>query len=116
VPRFAVIRRGRFIAYTTPTDARKTIDGTTFHGHTRSVAFLVFKPLADTVNGVAVSLSGNLVAAAFANQRAELRAADSGAILATLPTTNVELQAVHSARTSPRWPWQAWRPRLTGTK
>jgi hypothetical protein len=79
--RFAVIRRGRLIAYTTPTDARKTIDGTTFHGHTWSVAFLVFKPLADSVNGVAVSLSGNMVAAAFANQRAELRAADSGAIL-----------------------------------
>jgi hypothetical protein len=70
---------------------------------------------ADTFNGVAVSLSGNMVAAAFANQRAELRAADSGAILATLPTPNVELQAVHSARTAPRWPWQAWRPRLTGT-
>jgi ABC-2 type transport system ATP-binding protein len=27
-PRFAVIRRGRLIAYTTPTDARKAIDGT----------------------------------------------------------------------------------------
>jgi hypothetical protein len=70
---------------------------------------------ADSVNGVAVSLSGNMVAAAFANQRAELRAADSGAILAALPTPNVELQAVHSATTTPRWPWQAWRPRLTGT-
>jgi eukaryotic-like serine/threonine-protein kinase len=49
--------------------------------------------VADSVNGVAVSISGNMVAAAFANQRAELRAADSGAILATLPTPNVELQA-----------------------
>jgi ABC-type multidrug transport system ATPase subunit len=82
-PRFAVIRRGRLIAYTTPTEARKTIDGTTFHGHTQSVAFLVFKPLANSVNGVAVSLSGNIVAAAFAKQRAELRAANFGASLAT---------------------------------
>jgi WD40 repeat protein/tRNA A-37 threonylcarbamoyl transferase component Bud32 len=50
--------------------------------------------VADSVNGVAVSLSGDMVAAAFANQRAELRSADSGALLATLPTPNVELQAV----------------------
>jgi WD40 repeat protein len=197
-PRCAVVRRGRFIAYTTPTDARTTIDGTTFHGHTPSVAFLVFNPLggrlasassdqtvkvwdssagreslvwrgrgqvvrlaffpdsrwlvlgfnadesddriepiatvlntatvetveqhstgpneADSVNGVAVSLSGNMVAAAFANQRAEFRAANFGASLATLRTPNIEHQAVHSAPTAPRWPWQAWRLRLTGTK
>ena len=48
---------------------------------------------ADTVNGIAVSLSGDMVAAAFANQKAELRAAATGAILGTLPTPEVELQA-----------------------
>jgi ABC-2 type transport system ATP-binding protein len=31
-PRFAVIRRGRLIAYTTPTEARKSIDGTIHEG------------------------------------------------------------------------------------
>jgi ABC-2 type transport system ATP-binding protein len=31
-PRFAVIRRGRLIAYTTPTEARKAIDGTIHEG------------------------------------------------------------------------------------
>jgi eukaryotic-like serine/threonine-protein kinase len=48
--------------------------------------------VADTVNGVAVSPSGTLVAATFADQRAELRDANTGAVLATLPTPNVELQ------------------------
>jgi WD40 repeat protein len=46
----------------------------------------------DTVNGVAVSPSGALVAATSANQRAELRDTANGAVLATLPTPNVELQ------------------------
>ena len=49
--------------------------------------------LVDTVNGVAVSPAGDLVAATFANQKAELRDAATGALLATLPTPNVELQA-----------------------
>jgi WD40 repeat protein len=49
-------------------------------------------PAADSVNGVTVSLSGDMVAAAFANQRAQVLAADSGAILAAIPTPEVELQ------------------------
>jgi WD40 repeat protein len=47
---------------------------------------------ADTVNGVAVNPSGNLVAAAYADQRAELRDAASGTVLVSLLRPDVEFQ------------------------
>ena len=60
----------------------------------KSIALGSMDPdLVDSVNTVAVSPTGDLVVAAFADQKAELRNSSTGGLVATLTTPNVELHA-----------------------
>jgi WD40 repeat protein len=64
-------------------------------GAGRAVAELSGEPprVVDSVNGVAVSPAGDRVAAAFADQKAELRDGATGALVATFAAPECELQA-----------------------